>query len=142
VDVVLCTDGPGGLDDDERARLTEAGVRIREEKVTRLVARRRQLKKIVFESGPAEEREALFVSPRRSQPHELARRIGLELDEHGLIVADEGGRTEIPAVYAAGDAALKVRSVAIAIGHGARVATAMAADLIVDRLSRPVHSTA
>jgi thioredoxin reductase len=141
-DVLLCTDGPDGLDDDDRAKLTAAGVRIREEKITRLDSRRRQLRRIVFESGLPEEREALFVRPRRSQPHELAGRIGLELDDHGLIVSDEGGRTDIPAVYVAGDATSQVRSVAIAIGHGARVATSMAADLIVDRLARPVHASA
>jgi thioredoxin reductase len=69
----------------------------------------------------------------RSQPHALAECAGLELDDNGLIVADASGRTAVPAVYAAGDAAAAVRSVAIAIGSGARTATAMAADLIVDR---------
>jgi thioredoxin reductase len=96
------------------------------------------LKRIVFESGPAEAREALFIRPQRSQPHALAERIGLELDEDGLIVTDPSGRTAVPAVYAAGDAAAKVRSVAIAIGSGARAATALATDLIVDRLAPPL----
>jgi hypothetical protein len=35
-----------------------------------------------------------------------------------------------------------VRSVAIAIGSGARAATAMAADLIVDGLARPITARA
>ena len=67
----------------------------------------------------------------------MAERVGLELDDEGLIVADASGRTAIPAVYAAGDAAAAVRSVAIAIGSGARAATAMVADLVVDRLASP-----
>ena len=74
-------------------------------------------------------------SPRRTQPSEIAQRLGLELDEHELIVADDGGRTEVPRVYVAGDASAEVRSVAIAMGSGSRVGTAMAADLIVDRLA-------
>jgi thioredoxin reductase len=48
----------------------------------------------------------------------------------------------VSAVYAAGDAAAAVRSVAIAIGSGARAATAMAADLIVDRLAPAVTAAA
>jgi thioredoxin reductase len=136
-DLLLCTDGPGGITAMEREQLSAAGVRIREEKIARLDSHGRKLKRIVFESGPSEARAALFVRPLRSQPHALAERVGLELDDDGLIVADASGRTAVPAVYAAGDAAATVRSVAIAIGSGARTATAMAADLIVDRLAPP-----
>jgi thioredoxin reductase len=141
-DLLLCTDGPDGITAAEREQLTAAGIRIREERIARLDSRGRNLTRIVFESGPPEAREALFVRPARSQPHALAERVGLELDDDGLIVADQSGRTAVPAVYAAGDAAATVRSVAIAIGSGARTATAMAADLIVDRLARPVAATA
>ena len=137
-DLVLCTDGPQRISARERERLDAAGIRIREEKIVRLESRRRKLTRIVFESGPPEARTALFVRPKRSQPHPLAERVGLELHDDGLIVADASGRTAVPAVYAAGDAAAPVRSVAIAIGSGARVATAMAADLIVDRHAPPV----
>ena len=137
-DLVLCTDGPGGVSADEREQLETAGIRVREEKIARLDSRRRKLTQIVFEDGPPEARSALFVRPARSQPHAIAERAGLELDDDGLIVADASGRTAVPAIYAAGDAAAAVRSVAIAIGSGARTATAMAADLIVDALAQPV----
>jgi thioredoxin reductase len=134
-DLLLCTDGPDGISDREREQLTAAGIRIREENIARLDSRRGQLTRIVFENGAPEARAALFVRPKRSQPHAVAERVGLELDSDGLIVADASGRTAVPAVYVAGDAAAAVRSVAIAIGSGARAATAMAADLIVDRLT-------
>ena len=136
-DVLLCTDGPADLSDDERARLAAAGVRIREERILRLDSRRGRLSEIVFQHGPAEARDALFVRPLRSQPSKLHARAGLELNEEGLITADEGGRTEVERVYVAGDASAAVRSVAIAIGNGARVATAMVADLVVGRLAKP-----
>jgi thioredoxin reductase len=141
-DLLLCTDGPDGISAHEREQLEGAGIRIREEKIARLDSRRRKLTQIVFEDGPPEARAALFVRPKRSQPHPLAERAGLELDGDGLIVADASGRTAVPAVYAAGDAAAAVRSVAIAIGSGARAATAMAADLIVDALARPITVSA
>jgi thioredoxin reductase len=136
-DVLLVTDGPGGLADGEREELEAAGIRVREERIVRLESRRRQLRRIVFVSGPDEAHEALFVRPARTQPSLLHERAGLELGDGGLIPADEGGRTEVERVYVAGDAAAAVRSVAIAIGNGARVATSMAADLIVDRLATP-----
>lgn len=141
-DVLLCTDGPDGLSADDRARLEAGGVRIREERIARLDSRRRRLTEIVFESGAPEPREALFVRPRRTQPSEIAQRLGLELDDSELIVADEGGRTEVPGVYVAGDASAAVRSVAIAVGSGSRVGTAMAADLIVGPLAPGVSGLA
>jgi thioredoxin reductase len=141
-DLVLCTDGPDGITASEREQLEGAGIRIREEKIARLNSRRRKLTRIVFEDGPPEARAALFIRPKRSQPHALAERAGLELDDDGLILADASGRTAVPAVYAAGDAAAAVRSVAIAIGSGARAATAMAADLIVDALAHPITASA
>ena len=134
-DMLLCTDGPGGVTDEERAELSRAGVRVREERIDRLESRRGRLTEIVFEEGEPEAREALFVRPRRTQPSAIATRLGLELDDTELIPADDGGRTSIPGVYVAGDASAAVRSVAIAIGSGSRVGTAMVADLIVDRPS-------
>src|SRR3954454_1476496 len=84
-DLLLCTDGPGGISAREREQLGAAGIRIREEKIARLESRRGQLTRIVFESGAAETRAALFVRPARSQPHALAERVGLELGDDGLI---------------------------------------------------------
>ena len=136
-DVLLCTDGPAQLSDEEREQLAAAGIRIREERILRLDSRRGRLSEIVFHGGPAERRDALFIRPARSQPSKLHMRAGLDLNDDGLIDADEGGRTDVERVYVAGDASAAVRAVAIAIGNGARVATAMAADLIVDRLATP-----
>jgi thioredoxin reductase len=140
-DVVLCTDGET-LSDVDRAQVAAAGVRVREERIARLDSRRGQLTRIAFQGAPAEEREALFVAPERTQPSRLHERAGLELDENGLITADEGGRTEVDRVYVAGDASQAVRSVAISIGNGARVGTAMVADLIVGRLASPAAARA
>jgi thioredoxin reductase len=136
-DVVLCTDGDDSLTDADRAKLAAAGVRVREERIARLESRRGRLTRIAFHGAPAEEREALFVAPERTQPSKLHERAGLELSDAGLIEADEGGRTDVDRVYVAGDASQAVRSVAISIGNGARVATAMVSDLVVGRLTTP-----
>src|SRR3954467_9958273 len=57
-DLLLCTDGPHGIGARAREELSAAGIRIREEKIARLEARRGQLTRIVFESGPDEARAA------------------------------------------------------------------------------------
>jgi thioredoxin reductase len=129
-DVVLLTDGPARLN-GERSALDAAGVRVREEPIRELVGGDGWLKRIEFTSGPAEERDAMFVRTHRGQPNDLADAFGCELTPGGTIVTDADGRTEVPGVYAAGDAATeRLRSVANAIGGGSRVAQAVALDLI------------
>jgi thioredoxin reductase len=129
-DLVLCTDGPADLGPD-RAALEAAGVRIREEPVTRLVGSGGKLQRIEFASGPAEESEGLFVRTRRGQPNDLAEMLGCELTDEGTIVTDGEGRTGVARVYAAGDAATeRLRSVANAMGTGSRVAYSVSLDLV------------
>ncbi len=131
-DVVLCTDGPARLN-GERAALERAGVRIREQRVRGLDGRDGRLQRIVFEDGPDEHRDALFVRTRRDQPNGLATALGCRLTLGGTIATDGDGRTEVPGVYAAGDAATeRLRSVANAIGTGSRVAHSVALDLVTE----------
>jgi thioredoxin reductase len=129
-DVVLCTDGPSGLD-SELALLQGAGVRIREEPIRELVGHEGRLERIEFMAGPAEHREALFVRTTREQPNDLATVLGAELGEGGTIETDVDGRTGVAGIYAAGDAATDhSRSVANAVGSGSRAAYALALDLV------------
>jgi len=131
-DVVLCTDGPAGLDGERRA-LARAGVRVREEPIRRLAGSEGRLQRIEFASGPDERRDALFVRTHRDQPNNLAATLGCRLDSGGTIATDGDGHTGIPGVYAIGDAATeRLRSVANAIGTGSRAALALALDLVVD----------
>jgi thioredoxin reductase len=128
-DVVLCTDGPARLN-GERAVLEGAGVRLREEPIRELVGADGRLERIEFMSGPAERRDGLFVRTVREQPNDLAAALGCRLTPGGTIWTDVDGRTGVPGVYAAGDAATEhARSVANAMGSGSRVAYAVALDL-------------
>jgi len=135
-DVLLCTDGapdPGG------ELLAAAGVRVRTEPIARLAGSGGDLARIEFTHGPAEHRDALFVNTRRDQPNGLAAALGCDLADGGTILTDGDGRTNIPGVYAAGDAATaNSRSVANAIGMGSRVAYAVA----IDRLASAVAAAA
>jgi thioredoxin reductase len=129
-DVVLCTDGPAELAGQDNT-LARAGVRVREEPIRALVGHDGRLSRIEFVDGPAEQREALFVRTSRRQPNGLAEALGCRLSPGGTIEADVDGRTEVPGVYAAGDAATDhSRSVANAVGTGSRLAYAVTHDLL------------
>ncbi len=59
--------------------------------------------------------------------------IGVKLDKHGFIVADEKGRTSIPGIYAAGDVLTgSEEQIATAVGDGSRSAIT----LYMDRMNK------
>ncbi|RTL45505.1 MAG: NAD(P)/FAD-dependent oxidoreductase [Burkholderiales bacterium] len=64
---------------------------------------------------------ALGVDPRT----QLARSLGVVLDENGTIVTDAHGRTSVSNVYAAGDVVRALDQIAVALGHAAIAATAI-----------------
>lgn len=57
--------------------------------------------------------------------------IGVELDRHGFIVADEKGRTNVPGIYAAGDVLSgSEEQIATAVGEGSKAAITLYTDII------------
>jgi len=127
-DVVLLTDGDSKLDPDEEKRLASAGVEIRDDRVAGLEADDGTLARIRFADGSTEERAALFVMPSFA-PSPLPRQLGCELDDAGMMVIDEDGRTSVPGVFGAGDATVGKAAVVLAAAAGSRAAYAINAGL-------------
>ena len=125
-DVTLLTDGPGALDDAERARLTAARVAIDERPVAGLRGPGDALEAVRFGDGTERRCTGLLVGVVLRQRAALAGRLGVALAEPGplardAIAVDATFATNVAGVYAAGDASAQMPSVAAAIasGHGA-----------------------
>jgi len=135
-DLVLLTDGPAKLDEEDRQRLGALGVPVREERISRLEgdpgrepgAAGRGLERVVFEDGSTLARAGLFYVPSQSQRSALAEDLGCELERraHSLVVASDPTtrETTVPGVYAVGDAVGTgpLQSVALAAASGAAAA--------------------
>ena len=135
-DLVLLTDGPAGLDEKSRRRLSGLGVPVREERISRLEgdfgresrATNGGLERIVFEDGSTLAREGLFYVPPQSQRSELAEELGCDLERMAravVIKSDPTTReTSITGVYAAGDVTGTgpLQSVPLAAASGAAAA--------------------
>lgn len=135
-DLVLLTDGPAGLDEKSRRRLSGLGVSVREERISRLEgdpgsgtrAASGGLERIVFEDGSTLAREGLFYVPPQSQRSELAEALGCDLERTAralVIKSDPATReTSVPGVYAAGDltGTGPLQSIPLAAASGAAAA--------------------
>jgi thioredoxin reductase len=133
-DLVLCTDGPGEIDDDDRARLARNGIALREERVVSLEGRDGILERILFSAGEPVTRRAMFFTAGQFQRSELAIRLGCEFNDKGTVRTGKYESTHLAGLYVAGDASRAVQWVIVAAAEGAEAAFAINTDLIKEDL--------
>ncbi|MBA3659007.1 MAG: NAD(P)/FAD-dependent oxidoreductase [Gemmatimonadales bacterium] len=124
-DVVLCTNGAAGWDDDARGELARAGVRVREDRVRCLEGTEGRLKRILFHDGEPLERTAMFFAGEQSQGCDLPDRLGCVFTEKGAVDTGRAERTQIEGLFVAGDASKDAQLVIVAAAEGAQAAVAI-----------------
>jgi thioredoxin reductase len=135
-DLVLCTDGPAELSEEERGQLAGHDIAIREERISRLEGNEGQLERIVFETGDVLQRQAMFFNTGQDQHCDLAEKLGCEFTERGAVRTGAFEMTNIPGLYVAGDASRAVQLAIVAAAEGAEAAFAINKALIKEDLNR------
>jgi thioredoxin reductase len=133
-DLVLCTDGPSEIDEDGRKRLERNGIALREERVRAVEGTDGVLERLVFESGDALPRRALFFTTGQFQQSELAVRLGCEFNDKGTVRTGKYESTHLPGLFVAGDASRAVQWAIVAAAEGAEAAFAINTDLLREDL--------
>jgi thioredoxin reductase len=127
-DLVYLTDGPADLSDDERAELAGEAIRLDERKLARLEG-------IVFTEGEPLARAGLFFIYGERAASELVTQLGCELTPKGTIPTHSYEKTNIPGLYAAGDASRRVQFAIVAAAEGAMAAFAINTELLKEDLN-------
>jgi len=73
--------------------------------------------------------QGIFVAIGYEPHNEIAKKLGLELDEEGYVKVDEHMRTSMPFVYAAGDITGGVKQIVTAVSQGAIAALTVFEDI-------------
>lgn len=133
-DIVLCSDGACELDHGELAMLQRNGIRVREDRITRLEGHDGQLERIVFDNGEALPRRAMFFTTGQIQASRLANSLGCEFNAKGTVRTGPYEMTHVPGLYVAGDASRNVQWVIVAAAEGAEAAYAISQDLIKEQM--------
>ncbi|PZF97257.1 NAD(P)/FAD-dependent oxidoreductase [Micromonospora deserti] len=126
------------LTPNERERLTARGIRIVEGVVSRLVIDGDRLAGVELDRGSVVAPAAIFVRPRFVPSNGLLTGLGCQVDDNGWVVIDQMGRTSVPGIWAAGNAADPRAQVITAAGAGSAAAIAMHADLVDEDVQRAV----
>lgn len=121
-DIALCTDGPARLGVEQRQHLERNGIRLFEQKISRLDAEDSRLSAIVFADGSRIRREALFFDTPSSGQSDLTEQLGCRFNRAGGVLCGKYEATSVPGVYVAGNIIRNVQLSIVAAAEGASAA--------------------
>jgi thioredoxin reductase len=140
-DLVLCTDGPSGLSEEQADQLASAGIEVREDRIARLEGTDAMLERVVFAQGEPLQCRALFVCTGQHQRSTLAARLGCSFNARGTVETGSCEATNVPGLYVAGDASKEAQFVAVAAAEGAEAGMAINKALLKEDLAQNKSST-
>ncbi len=134
-DIVLLTDR-GRVTPAEAAELEHRGVRVVPNRILRLEGNGGMLRSVVFQNREPLPRDALFFSTGNRQSCSVAVRLGCRTTPKDAVWTNRYAGTNVPGVYAAGDAAWEVQFVIVAAAEGAKAAVAINRELHAEERAR------
>jgi len=128
-ELTLFLDGGVEADTDREAELAAKNIRVERRAIRRLIGRETSLSAVELDDGGRVGCQALVIWPPQRQS-DLVLFLNLKLDAHGCVIVDEGNRTDVPGLYAAGDLLYAGhQNVNTALHMGNLAAAAMVLDL-------------
>jgi thioredoxin reductase len=132
-DLAIYTNGISKLTSDQVMRLIKHGITVIEKEITKLTHTDGQISDIVFADGTKSYLNTLYA-PRPFEQHcKIPERLGCELTEDGYIKVNAFQETTVPGVYACGDNAAKMRTVANAVSMGTTAGMSASKKLILEK---------
>lgn len=132
-DLTLFTNGKSSFTDDQLKKLTSHGIHIVEAEIEKLDHHNGQLQQIIFKDGTTAEVKALYAPQSFEQHCGIPLTLGCELTEEGYIKTDGMQRTTVPGVYACGDNATRMRTVANAVAMGTTAGMILNKEIILEK---------
>jgi thioredoxin reductase len=122
--VTACANGHS-FSELDRKRLADNDIPYREESIARLAEHEKTTVEIKFKTGPPLLCDAVFFGADQGQRSPLAKMLGCEIDDDGLVRTYEKQKTCVGGVFVAGDAAVDVQFAIVAAAEGASAAVAI-----------------
>ena len=87
-DIVIFTNGPSELSEEQISILTERNIQVNEKKVIEISHENGNLNGLIFNDGSEFAITAIYARPDFAQHCDVPQQLGCELDEHGLLTTD------------------------------------------------------
>ena len=132
-ELTLFTNGASTLTDEQKAQLEKHSIEIVEKEIKELEHVNGYLKNIIFENGSKQIIKAIYTRLPFEQNFTIAEQLGCELTEDGYIKIDAFQKTTTKDVFACGDNATRMRTVANAVAMGTLTGMMVNKELIEER---------
>lgn len=130
--LAIYTNGTSTLTREQTARLMNRNITVTEDKIERLIHDQGYLKSIVFQDGRSDVIDTLYTRPEFIHHSDLSEQLKCEMNRDGYIRVDGLQRTSVPGVFACGDNASKIRTVANAVAMGTTAGMMSSKELILE----------
>lgn len=117
-DLTVLTNGMQQFTEEQLAKIEKYGIRIYDAEVTKIEHEAGQVKQVHFADGTSLPFETVYAALPFTQHSDIAMTLGCELTSNGHISIDHSLQTSVKGVYASGDSAAMMRSLANAIAMG------------------------
>lgn len=132
----ICTNGPDELTEAQREELRQHRVPVFNTPIRSIDSIDGMVQQVILEDGTTIPCEGIFFSPELVTGSDLPQSIGCHITEAGMVVVDDFGKTNIPGVYSAGDAASRQYQAIAAAAKGAFTAAAINNELNLEAWTR------
>ena len=116
--LTVFTNGKSTLTQEQTDQIAKHGIPIVEKEIAYLKHAQGEMQQIVFKDNSTFELKAMYSRPDFEQHCKIPEMLGCELNEQGYLKVDMFQRTTVQHVYACGDNASPMRSVANAVAQG------------------------
>lgn len=118
-DLVVCTNGPASITQQEKQELTHHHIRLVESPIRELMSRGGQLNQIILQSGESIKRSVGFLlDTGAKQATMIPQQLGIKLDELGSFETKGHGTTNVKGLFIIGDAAKRFTGLIGAASEG------------------------
>lgn len=117
-DLTVFTNGPATLTDEQLKKVKGHNIEIVEDRIERIDHSKGYIRQVVFENGTMAPLTALYARLPFVQHSDLPEKLGCHVTPEGYIKIDPAQKTSVPGVFACGDNATRMRTVANAVSMG------------------------
>jgi len=117
-DLMLYTNGTSTISEQQKEKLEKHNINIVETEIERLEHKNGYIQNIILRNGEKVNVKALYARLPFVQHSSIPAMLGCELTDEGYIKTDSSQHTSMPGVFACGDNATRMRSLANAISTG------------------------
>ncbi|WP_178075945.1 NAD(P)/FAD-dependent oxidoreductase [Paenibacillus oralis] len=115
----VCTHEQGEWTEEQREELRRHQVPVFDLPVERIDSQEGMVRQVVLKDGRAVPCSGIFFAPRLVPGSSLPQTLGCDMTESGAMIVDDLGKTNVPGIYGAGDAASAKYQVIAAAAAGA-----------------------